>query len=323
MKFGVRLPNSGPFANVEALTRVAEESTKLNYDALWVHDHLSWHKEDATHFAAGSWEAVEHGTYQPFFEAITTLAYFSYLDDIRFGTAAIVLPFRNPIAVARQFGTLDELTGGRMILGVCPGGVPHEFERLGIPHKNRGSVTEEYMEVINLLFSDEPVASYDGKYFKFSDVEFFPKPKNIPMWYGAHPSARTAKRVVKYTDGWMPAYVPAPVFKETIKMIREYAPKFDRDPDEFEFLHETYICIAETTNEAEKISAESMKNLFTQEKHEKSFLIGSPKDIIKKLQTYDNAGVTDFEIKFMSRSVDQMLGMMNLFAEEVKPEFPE
>ena len=123
MKFGVRLPNSGPFAAASSFFKIADLSTKLKYDSLWVHDHMHWGKEDATHFAAGAYEAVKHDTYQPFFESITTLAHLSSIPNIRFGVAAVVLPFRSPIAVARQHATLHELTGGRMILGVCPGGI--------------------------------------------------------------------------------------------------------------------------------------------------------------------------------------------------------
>jgi alkanesulfonate monooxygenase SsuD/methylene tetrahydromethanopterin reductase-like flavin-dependent oxidoreductase (luciferase family) len=322
MKFGVRLPNSGPFAVKSSFARIAKECARLDYDAVWVHDHMHWGIEDATHFAAGSAEAVRPGTYQNFFESISTLAHLSTIEKIRFGIAALVLPFRNPIATARQFGTLQELTGGRMILGVCPGGIEHEFERLHIPWKTRGGLTEEYMQVFNTLYSDELVSSFDGEYIKFSNLEFFPKPiKPIPMWYAGHPSTRTARRVAKYCDGWIPSYLTCPQFEKTIKKIRKFAVEFDRNPDKFDICHETYICIAKTGEEAEKISRRSMKEIFPDEQYEKVFLIGSPDDIIKKLKMYEKSGLTDFEIKFICHDVDQMLDMIELFANEVKPTF--
>lgn len=321
MKFGVRLPNSGPFATTNSFFKIAKESAKLNYDSLWVHDHMHWGKEDATHFAAGAYEVVRHDEHQNFFESITTLAHLSSIPNIRFGVAAVVLPFRSPIAVARQHATLHELTGGRMILGVCPGGIAHEFERLHLDHKTRGSVTEEYMEVINLLFSEEPVVSYDGEHFKMSNVEFFPKPKNLRMWYGAHPSTRTARRVAQYTNGWMPAYLTPDQFEEMVAKIGRYAVKFGKNPDDFDICHETYICIADTQKEVEEISKLSMKHIFNEEKHEKVFLMGTPDDITEKLEKYAKSGVNYFEIKFLCHSVDQMLEMIELFSNEVKPKF--
>ncbi|MHA1401612.1 MAG: LLM class flavin-dependent oxidoreductase [Candidatus Heimdallarchaeaceae archaeon] len=315
------MPNSGPFALKDSFYKIAKEASRLEYDAVWVHDHLTWHKEDATHFAAGSAEAVRHGEYQDFFEAVTTLAHISTIENIRFGTAAMVLPFRSPIALARQFGTLHELTGGRMILGVCPGGIEHEFRRLGLNFGRRGSLTEEYMETINLLFADEPISKFDGEFIKFEDVEFFPKPKNLPMWYGAKPSSRTARRVAKYCNGWMPAYLYPSEFDKTVKKIHSYANEYQRGSENFDICHETYTCIAKTKEEANKISRRTMKEIFPEERNEKVFLIGSPNDIVEKLKSYSEVGVTDFEIKFLSHNVNQMIEMIELFANEVKPVF--
>jgi len=95
MKFGVRLPNSGPFATKSSFARIGKECARLNYDALWVHDHMHWGVEDATHFAAGSAEAVKPGTYQNFFESITTLAHLSNIENIRFGIAPIYTSYQD------------------------------------------------------------------------------------------------------------------------------------------------------------------------------------------------------------------------------------
>jgi alkanesulfonate monooxygenase SsuD/methylene tetrahydromethanopterin reductase-like flavin-dependent oxidoreductase (luciferase family) len=284
---------------------------------------MSWSKDDAYHFAAGSYEAVpQPSQYQPFFASLTTLAHVSMIEDIQLGTAAVVLPFRNPIALARQCATLHELTGGRLLLGVCPGGVAHEFERLNLSYKDRRKVHDEYLKVLRLLFSEEPISNFDGKYVKFSNVEFFPKPDpKIPIWYGAHPSEKTARRVVKYCDGYIPSYLSTEKFKYVIDLIKEYAPEYDRDPDEFDICHETYICIADTEKEAREISKLSMEHVFPGDKYETAFLIGSPREVTEKLKNYEEVGLTHFELKFIAHSVDQILDMMELFAKEVKPEF--
>ncbi|MFW9888812.1 MAG: LLM class flavin-dependent oxidoreductase [Candidatus Thorarchaeota archaeon] len=321
MKFGVRLPNSGPFARRDSILRIAEKSAKLDYDSLWVHDHMHWGVEDATHFAAGSYEAVKPGTYQNFFESISTLAHLSSIERIRFGVAAVVLPFRNPIAVARQHATLHELTGGRMILGVCPGGIRHEFERLHLDFDTRGGITEESLGIINMLFSDEPIVNFDGEHFKISNLEFFPKPKGLPIWYGAKPGSRTARRVAQYANGWMPAYLTTEQFEEMVKKIGKYAAKFNRDPNDFDICHETYTCIAKTSKKVEEISRLSMTNIFKDEKHEEAFLLGTPDEVFDKVKRYEKAGVNYFEVKFISHNVDQMLEMIELFSDEVKSRF--
>ncbi|MFW9802734.1 MAG: LLM class flavin-dependent oxidoreductase [Candidatus Thorarchaeota archaeon] len=320
MKFGVRLPNSGPFATRDSIPRIAKKCAKLGYDSLWVHDHMHWGVEDATHFAAGSYEAVKHGTRQNFFESITTLAHLSSIEKIRFGVAAVVLPFRSPLAIARQHATLHELTGGRMILGVCPGGIEHEFQRLNLDFKTRGKATEEYIEVINLLFDEEPVTNYDGDHIKISNVEFFPKPKNLPMWYGAKPGSRTARRVAQYCDGWIPAYLTCEQFEDMVKMIAKYAAKFDRNSDDFTIAHETYTCIAKTSKEAEDISKQTMKKIFP-EAYQKIFLIGTPDEVYDMIAKYEKAGVNYHEVKFISQNVGQMIEMIELFSEEVKSRF--
>src|SRR5580698_10321766 len=121
MKFGVRLPNSGPLANRENIVRVAGEAERLGYHSVWVHDHVLWGSDQhRTHLSAGSAEALTEAQRPNFYESVTTLSYIAgRTSRIRLGVAVIVLPLRNPLVLARQLANLDVLSEGRLILGVA------------------------------------------------------------------------------------------------------------------------------------------------------------------------------------------------------------
>ena len=109
--FGIRLPNSGPFATPAAMREIATLSEALGFETLWVHDHLAWPHHRRTHFAAGSVEAV---TDEPpsFYESVAAIAYIAGLTRrIKVGIAGLVLPWRDPRVLAKQFATLEHQWG--------------------------------------------------------------------------------------------------------------------------------------------------------------------------------------------------------------------
>src|SRR4051812_46648254 len=113
--FGIRVPNSGPLTNPTNMVRAAQESEVRGFDAFWVHDHLTWTEEmHRYHVSCGAVEAVRDDQRPDFFESVVTLAHLAALTQkIRMGVACVVLPARNPIYLAKQWATLDVLSGGR------------------------------------------------------------------------------------------------------------------------------------------------------------------------------------------------------------------
>ena len=106
---GVRLPNSGPFAEPSALLSTAEHAEALGYNRVWVHDHVSWPREKLTHFATGSVEACADQD-PNFFESVSTSAWLSgRLRRIGVGIAGLVVPLRDPRVLAKQLATIDRL----------------------------------------------------------------------------------------------------------------------------------------------------------------------------------------------------------------------
>jgi len=117
----------------------------------------------------------------------------------------LVLPYRHPLVVAKQYGTLDHLSGGRVILGVGSGHVKGEFASLGADFTRRGRVTDEYLQAIAAAWTDE-VARFEGETVAFRDVVVSPRVARRPrplIWVGGN-SRAALRRAARHADGWVP-----------------------------------------------------------------------------------------------------------------------
>jgi alkanesulfonate monooxygenase SsuD/methylene tetrahydromethanopterin reductase-like flavin-dependent oxidoreductase (luciferase family) len=133
MKIGVNLHNYGPFASKRAIDAIAERSEALGYDSIWTADHI----------------LVPRTEPEPFGQLLETLTTLSYIAAktrrIALGTSVLVLPQREPILVAKQAATIDELSGGRLTLGIGVGWIEREFDYLGADFAARGDRADEYI----------------------------------------------------------------------------------------------------------------------------------------------------------------------------------
>jgi probable F420-dependent oxidoreductase len=330
LKFGVRLPNSGPLANRANLILVAEKAEQLGYHSIWVHDHILWGSEQhRTHLSAGSAEALDESQKPNFYESITTLSYLAgRTKNVRLGIAVLVLPLRNPIAIAKQLANLDVLSEGRVILGVAPGApniTKPEFEALGSSYEERGKVTDEYISAIRKIWM-ENLPSFSGKYANFHEVQMFPKPvqKNLPILIGGGErglSPRALRRVVELGDGWIPAYLTAEEVEDGISKIRGLATQLGKDSKYF-IAHEMFTLINDNAGNAIESASKSLSSNFTSlEEGLKRSLVGDPRQISKKLEQYEKSGVGLTELKFIYSNVQELLEMLELFKNKVMSSF--
>jgi probable F420-dependent oxidoreductase len=231
MKFGIRLPNSGPLASRKAIFEAAKTAEDLGYDSVWVHDHIVWGTEQhKTHLSAGSAEALTEQQLPNFYESLTTLSVLAGLTDrVKLGVAVIILPLRNPVVLAKQASVLDVLSGGRFLMGVAPGApkiTEKEFEAVNVPYHERGKITDDYIKAIKAIWT-MPLATYSGKYVSFRDLQIFPKPLQKP-----HPpiligggekglSEKALKRAAELGEGWIPAYLTEEELNEGVKRLRD------------------------------------------------------------------------------------------------------
>jgi len=205
--FGIHIGTRGCLTSREAIMAVAQRADALGYAYLGVADHLivPIHTDMRYAYTAdGIWPGAPTGEC---FDAIATLAFLAgCTQSIRLLTSVVVVPYRPAVLTAKLFLTADVLSGGRVIAGVGTGWMKEEFEALGTPpFDERGAVTDEYLQAWRSLWDDERPA-LDGKYARFDNVVFAPKPASkphLPIWVGGE-SPPALRRTVKFGDAWYP-----------------------------------------------------------------------------------------------------------------------
>jgi probable F420-dependent oxidoreductase len=201
-----------PFSDPENVIRIAQAAEKFGYDSVWGNDHMT----------TQNYVRAEFPVPPRFWEPLITYAFvLSETKTIKVGTGILVLPMRHDIVVtAKQIATLDHFGKGRLEIGVGIGAYREEFKALQPDARmDRGDIVDEGLQALNLLFK-ERVASFDGKFYKFRDVELYPKPlqKHIPIYVGGN-NANNIARTVKWADGWLPAGMHVDRVRAGVKML--------------------------------------------------------------------------------------------------------
>ncbi|TME12203.1 MAG: TIGR03619 family F420-dependent LLM class oxidoreductase [Chloroflexi bacterium] len=248
MKFGLRLPSFalGPetasLADMGAYLRRAED---LGFETAMLIDHL----------------LVAPPAYRvTWLEPVSLLAGLSGVTrTIRLGTLVLVLPFRDPVAFSKEWGTLDLLSGGRTILGVGVGWNREEFAALRIPIEERGRRMNEMLEAITALWAGDDV-SYEGRYYRFEHLTIEPKPAqkpHPPIWIGGgtQPSEKiygqgvdtvqpVLRRIAKYASTWVPhSSATAEMVAGDWAAIQGYMVELGRRPDTMQRVYSNFVHI--------------------------------------------------------------------------------
>jgi probable F420-dependent oxidoreductase len=229
MDYGIVLPHFGSFARKEAAARiiaVAETAESLGYSTAWVIDHLVLPARVEGGYAFNPLD--------PFLEPITVLGALALRTSrIKLGTAVLVLPYRHPIYTAKALATVDVLSGGRLVVGVGAGWMEPEFAALGVPIAERGSRTNETIDVLKALWTED-VPSYSGHHFQFSNIKSVPQPvqKPRPPILVGGMTKGALQRVVRRADGWIALGKSPSDLRQPLETLREMTLKAGRKPDE-------------------------------------------------------------------------------------------
>ena len=214
MRFGFVIPNNVGIDNIDDLINLGIRAEELGYDSLWVNHHV-------LHVG---YVKDRLGT-KPYQDALTVLTWLAaQTSTIKLGTSVLVMPYLHPMVLAKQIATLDQLSRGRLILGLGAGSLPDENALLGVPYESRGSYCNEFVQVLKALWTDD-TASFKGDYFDFDQLCSSPKPSQQP-----HPPiviggnrAPALRRAARYGDGWHPLNVSPEGVTRRLAAIREEA----------------------------------------------------------------------------------------------------
>ncbi|MCZ6890619.1 MAG: LLM class flavin-dependent oxidoreductase [Gammaproteobacteria bacterium] len=192
MKFGISLPNNHGVASIRDLVGLAVRAEQLGFASVWVSEHL-FHS---------SYVAERLGD-KPYHEALTVLtAVACATEKVRLGTSVLVLPWHHPVRLAKQVASLDELSGGRVDLGLGVAQTDDEYRNLGVPFNRRGRIADEMLDAMRALWSQD-IPKFEGEFFNFKELRFEPKPVQnpLPILIGGN-SAVAMNRVRVRGNGW-------------------------------------------------------------------------------------------------------------------------
>ncbi len=318
-----------PYITPEKLLEVGLAAERLGYHSVWGNDHL--HTQN---YVWEEWHAVPN-YYEPL---ISLAALASRTQRLRLGTSVIVMPMREPTLLAKQAATLDQLSGGRLLLGIGVGAYREEFEavRPDAPRKtNRGEMVDEGIRAIQALFTQE-TASFHGKHFHYEGVKMAPKPlqRPLPIYSGGNSDAG-AVRAGRYSQGWLPAVLPVDVLHRKVGLLKEAAQAAGRSSDGIDIAPQMSVSLGKTKEEALRrfrdsqvyqhmlsLKRSTLKDLDLT-RVEQMNLIGTPSQVAEQVADYRAAGVTHCcALIFPASSIEETIDQMAWFARDVVSQFP-
>jgi probable F420-dependent oxidoreductase len=327
MKFGPGLPTGMeglihpiPFFAPGDFVRAGQLAEQLGYDSVWGNDHYA-----AQHYVRSTFPDPPR-----FYEVLTVLtAVAAVTTGLELGTAVLVLPMRDAAQVAKQAFTLDQLSGGRLLLGVGIGAYREEYAaaRPELVGHNRGEILEEGLKLLRALDGDGPV-TFEGRYYRTDALESHPKAQRrpFPVLVGGHQQL-AIERAVAYGQGWIPGWRPFEELREWIAVLRERAAAAGREPESLIVAPQLSCLIGRTEEEtrraymasgmvAHRISLKSTGRDPALALHNN--LVGTPDAVLEKLEYLHDAGADHLScITFCVNSVGEWFEQLQWFAEEV------
>ncbi|MEH2483271.1 putative F420-dependent oxidoreductase [Nitrobacteraceae bacterium AZCC 2146] len=329
MKFSVSLPTGFegvmypvPFVRPEDFIEQGRLCERLGYDSVWGNDHITTQNYVRELFP---------GNPPNFYEPMMVLAAIGAVTTrLKLGTALTVLPMRDPVYLAKQAITLDQMTNGRFIMGVGLGAYREEFLSWGgsrVEHARRGDMMDEGLQALELLFNEDR-CSYEGKYFAFKDLEMFPKSRAqpFPLYVGGH-NMEALERAARYGQGWLPGWRPLKEMEERIARLKARAVELGRNPIDIEIAPQFSVTVDKTLEAAEKrymasgLVAHRVSLSYTGRdlSHQViANLVGSPDVILEKIEKLRAIGVDHCSaLMFPANSVAEMNEQVEWFATDV------
>ncbi|WP_119459980.1 TIGR03619 family F420-dependent LLM class oxidoreductase [Rhodospirillaceae bacterium SYSU D60014] len=238
--FGIAMRNFTAYPQIpdaQALIDYGVRMEELGFDSLWVWDHILLGVDP--HF--------------PIIDALSLLtAVAARTRKIRLGTGILILPLRNPLVLAKQLSSIDQISKGRFILGTAAGWYKREFDAVGVPFEKRGKIMDQNLEIMTRLWTEDKV---EGEYppYNLRSSVMFPKPvqkPRPPILIGGYVD-RVLKRAALAGDGWLTYFYTPEGFTKSWTKIRDFAKEGGKDPDSLLNCNQLPIMIGKSRAELE------------------------------------------------------------------------
>ncbi len=292
MDIGCHLPNQGLLATREAVLTFAREAEARDIASLWVSDHVIFPRTATGNYPGGRFP---HPPDKPYLEPVAVLSAAALCTTRpRLGASVFILGHRHPLVMAKMLTSIDALSGGRLICGVGVGWWKEELEILGVPFHARGRQADEILRVFKTLWTEEN-PSFEGKFFRFRDIGFAPKPvqkPHPPIWVGGD-SPGAFRRVVTLGDGWHATSKTPAELRQALTRLHAVADAAGR-------AFETIEC--------------SLRLALRDE-----LLAEGTQAVVDRLAEYKRLGLTHLVIDFRRDDLARMLDILELVTGTIRP----
>lgn len=304
---GVSLSGSFPQGRPEIADMVenARLVERLGYDVIWSGDHIIMHN--------------------PIMDVMTVLAtYAAVTNRVKIGTAVYLVPLRHPVATAKQIASLDLLSRGRFIFGAGVGGeITREFDAVNISVKERGRRTDEGLEIITRVLSEDNV-TFEGRHFQIQDVTLAPRTHQQPyppIWIGGRSDA-AIRRTARYASGWLGYLVSPNRLQEAMDKISEWAPAYERNPEDVKGGMLLFTSVAKDYEAGRQMVVSNLTRRYNQPFDaivDRYCVFGTPDQCLEKIHAFIEAGMSNLAFSFTC-PVDGMSEQIQRCAEEIVPQ---
>src|SRR5215510_13053762 len=222
MSFGLDVGVYGPLADANTILDLARHAEEIGLGSIWLADHVAFPVSFKSAYPYSAKGDFPTRLSDPLMEPVATMGVLvGATQRVRIGTAALIMPYRNPVLLARMLVTLDRFSQGRIILGAGVGWLEEEFGVLGThDFKKRGRVTDEYLEIFKAICAGGEV-SYRGETYAFDPI--FASPGSLqrphpPILIGGLSTA-ALRRVVRHGNGWLAVWASPSILRERLAVL--------------------------------------------------------------------------------------------------------
>ena len=305
-QFGLDVGIYGPLANPETITTLAQFAESAGFESIWLADHVVFPAQIKSRYPFSATGKFPAPTSDPLLEPIAAMGVLAGATKrVKIGTAVLIIPYRNPVLLARMLITIDQFSGGRVILGAGVGWLEEEFEVLDTADfKLRGKATDEYLEIFKALSAGGEVG-YQGETYSFAPVHSVPgsfqKP-HPPVLIGG--VSNPALRRVCRNDGWLATALGPEQMTERLAALKRIAGEEGRRFEDLDLVYKIFINPGEP-----KQSVYGGREIGS----------GSQQQIADDLKAIIDAGFPKIVVRYRGDSAKAQMEQMERFAAEVVP----